>query len=50
MPGRQAALPLFPARGKHRAYREPKEPAPKEFALHWLWLTISGLLRITEWR
>ena len=34
MAGRQAALPLFPARGKHRAYTEPKAPPPKEFALH----------------
>jgi hypothetical protein len=50
MPGRQAALPLFPARGKHRAYREPKEPAPKEFALH---LAVADHLRAfahPEWR
>lgn len=34
MKGRQRALPLFPTRGKPRAYREPKALAPKEFALH----------------
>jgi hypothetical protein len=27
-------LPLFPTRGKPRAYDEPKPPSPKEFALH----------------
>jgi hypothetical protein len=34
MTGRQRALPLFPSRGLPRAYREPKAPTPKEFALH----------------
>ncbi len=34
MAGHQRALPLFPARGKPRAYWEPKEPPPKELALH----------------
>ncbi len=31
---KQGSLPLFPSRGKPRAYREPKAPAPKEFVLH----------------
>jgi hypothetical protein len=31
---KQRTLPLFPTRGKPRAYRESKAPAPKEFVLH----------------
>jgi hypothetical protein len=31
---RQRALPLFPARGKPRAYVEPKGTPPKELSLH----------------
>ena len=47
---RQRSLPLFPARGKPKAYAAPKLPAPKEFVLH---RAVADHLRVfarPDWR
>ena len=47
---RERSLPLFPARGKPKAYAEPKVPAPKEFVLH---RAVADHLRVyakPDWR